>query len=137
MATNRQSANELVAIALARGSTVKEAALFANVCERTVTRRLESAEFRALVARYKNQILSEAIACLTSGASNASKKLHDLVDSDDEKIALGASKEIISLTLKARQLEGIEREVEEMKRRIDELIKANNEIASRAQESNQ
>lgn len=118
----REAANEMVALALARGATIEEAAELSGVNRMTIFRRLKTPEFREQVAALKRRILEEALATLQSGATKASKKLHDLADSPDEKIALGAAKEIISLTLKARQIDGLEREVEELRTRVAMLM---------------
>lgn len=127
LASNRYAADERMAMALAEGKTLTQAAAEAGVHHKTVARRLESADFRELVSKYKREILSRAVAVLADGCSEASAHLRALLQHEDARISLGAAKEIISLSLKARQLEGVERELEELRARVDAMAKQHEE----------
>jgi hypothetical protein len=126
--SGRKSGDDALALALAQGKTVKQAAEQASVSERTVYRRLESEEFKAEVARLRAGMVERAMGALADGMADAAVRLRELIRSESEAVSLGACRSMIELGVKlketcelearvaaieeARSREGVDREPE-------------------------
>lgn len=69
-----------------------KAAEAAGVTDRTVRNKLQKPEFRALVAKYQKQFISEAWGVMASGIKPMVRKLARLARNEDPKIQLAAAK---------------------------------------------
>jgi hypothetical protein len=112
--TGRFEADDVIATALAAGKPIAQAAKEGQVCTKTVRRRLDDPDFRRKVDRLKAEAVSQGVALLGRSVTGAAVELARLLKSDDEKIRLQAAKEIVGLTLKARQLTDLERRVDDL-----------------------
>jgi hypothetical protein len=104
----RENADELIASAIASGSTIAQAATFAKVSEKTVRRRLDSPEFSARVATLQRKAIGRAMGELTDGASEGVKTLRGLLTAQSESVRLGAARSLIELCLKTREAVALE-----------------------------
>jgi hypothetical protein len=122
--TGREEADEALAAALAAGKNFTQAGKVVGVCQRTVRRRLDEPEFRALVNRLKSELVESAVALLGKSMNAAASELAKLLKkSKDEKIRLAAAREILNTGLKARQVEEIERQLADLTARLDAMAK--------------
>ena len=112
--SGRREADEVLAANLAAGLTRAQAAQKAGVGERTARRRLRDPRFRKLVDELKAEAVGRAVSILGRSMTGAAVELARLLKSSDEKTRLQAAKEIIGLTLKARQQTDLERRMDEL-----------------------
>ncbi|HUY31442.1 MAG TPA: hypothetical protein VMV69_01580 [Pirellulales bacterium] len=106
--------DDALILALAAGSTVRDAAERAGVGERTVYRRLDDAAFRRRVTRARNRVFEQAIGRLTDASASAADTMRSLLSAESEAVRLAAAKSIIEISAKLR-------EIGELTRRLDEL----------------
>jgi hypothetical protein len=92
--------DEVLAEALARGQTRIGAARHANISLRTVHNRLKDPSFLALLRSYRKEFIDSAYGELASGLPAVVQRMKLLVDSEDQRIALAASKAYGALTVK-------------------------------------
>jgi hypothetical protein len=102
-AGGRKNADGALLMALAAGRTVQEAAQLAGVSERTAYRRLADPEFARQVSAARAEMVERAVGRMSDGMIAAADRLRVLVDSHDERVALGASRSVLELTTKLRE----------------------------------
>src|SRR5262245_56416408 len=114
----RSRADEALALALASGATVPEAALQARVSVRTVFRRLADPAFRGRIQAHRDRMTDAALGKLTSTLTAAADTLKDLLSTEAPAVRLGAAKALL-------ELGGIRlRESLELAERVAELERA-------------
>lgn len=86
----------LFALAIARGSTVREAARHANVSEQTGYRYAGDCRVSALANTYRRRIVRETCGRLATLGTRATERLSQLLDSSDEAIALKAATAVLA-----------------------------------------
>jgi hypothetical protein len=99
----RFRADAALALALAGGSTVAEAAAAAGVSERTCYRRLENAEFRRQIAAARAAMFDSALGRLAGGMGDAAGALRKLLRAKSDSAKLGAARSILELGSKLRE----------------------------------
>lgn len=113
--------DERLALELAKGETVRDAAVSAGVSERTASRRLTDIKFRRFVLKLRAEILERALSEMFHACTDAARTLRDLLANEDPKVKMGAAKAILETALKGRSLE-IAEDLEELRNKISELI---------------
>ena len=119
-ARGRQSADERLALELATGKTVADAAVAAGVAERTAYRRLADAAFAARVRELRRSVVSVAAARLADGMAGAADVLRKLMDHADPHVRFKAAKAVIELATKVTELSELQQQILEMERSIEE-----------------
>jgi hypothetical protein len=104
MTASRANADPIIALALAGGGTVEDAAKAANVCTRTVNRRMKDADFKAEVSRLRGEMISRATGRLAEGMGWAALVLRTLLTSSAEGIRLRAAAKILDSGLRVVEL---------------------------------
>lgn len=94
---------EQVILALASGSTTKNAAAATNTGTRTIDRWLQDANFRKRIAIVRGELFGQSVGVLIAIASRAAAKLGLLLDARDDKIKLGAARAVLELATKLRE----------------------------------
>lgn len=107
-AGGRKNADEALALALATGRTVEEAALQAGVAQRTAYRRLADPDFRQHVAELRTEMVGRALGKMADAMTEAADTLRELLTAEADTVKLGASRSILELGTKLR--EGVELE---------------------------
>ena len=109
---------EALALAIASGSTIKEAAVIANCSARSAYRLSSSPKFRSRVASIRSEITGQAVGRLTHAATFAADTLLALLSEDFEPSArLQAAKAILASL-------GPLAELSELRSRLDALERA-------------
>lgn len=108
MAGDGISKDELLALNLALGATVAEAAALAKVSERTARRRLALPEFRRRVSEVRGEALERATSLCMGGMSEGVQAMRALLGADSEQVRLGAARSLVQLGLALRQAAEIE-----------------------------
>jgi hypothetical protein len=119
-ARGRQNADEPLAVGLAGGLTVKEAARKAGVSERTAYRRLEDPEFRRHVAALRTEMTERAVSQLADAQADAALALRRLLKAKTDTVKLGAARSILELASKLQASVELERRLAELERRLAE-----------------
>lgn len=105
--------------ALASGSTVEEAALVAQVTDRTIYNWRTEAPFKQALQDMSDVIMGEAVTLLTGVTVRAIKILIDIAD--DTKVAPGtrvsAARTLLDSTLKTREMYELEKRIQELESR--------------------
>lgn len=83
--------NDILALALAKGRSVADAAVEAGVGRRTAFRRLADPTFKARIQALRGEMVAEALGRLADGMSEAADGLHALCKAESESVRLGAS----------------------------------------------
>lgn len=107
-ASGRRNADDRLALLLAAGKTVADAAETAGVSQRTAFRRLDDAEFRAGVTTLRGEMIGRAVGRLADASTKAVETLTALLTSDSATVRLGAARSILELGTKLREATEIE-----------------------------
>jgi hypothetical protein len=100
----RSSADEALALGLAIGKSVEQAATEAHVSRRTATRRLQDPAFRLRVSEIRKDLFDRACGIFTGGLAFAAQKLALLArDSKSEMVVLAAARSVIDYALRLRE----------------------------------
>jgi len=108
----------LLALSLARGKSVIDAAHEIECSPRTVQRYLRKPSFRALVSRFRGELIAEALGDMAGHMKRASQAFVSLLDHEDAKVRMRAARAVLTLGLRLRdsvelgdQVDRIEQEV--------------------------
>jgi hypothetical protein len=83
----RSTADEALAVALASGQTVRDAAA-AGIGERTATRRLADSDFHRRVAKLRAEMVQTALGRMTDAMTGAADTLRSLLTATSESVRL-------------------------------------------------
>lgn len=104
MARNRDAAFDLLALELASGLTVKDAAAKVGVSESCAQRKLrEDPAYRAKVEDLRAGLLAQASGLLVASMTEAVTTLRGLLTAESEMARLGAARSILELAIKVRE----------------------------------
>ena len=117
MARNGTPANAL-ALALAAGQSVRDAATSAGVSERTAFRRLADPEFAAQVAALRADMIRTAAGRLAAGMTDAADVLRALLTNDDPHVRHKAAVKLLEVGTKVVELADLQRRVDDLERRL-------------------
>ncbi len=99
----RRNADEALAMAVAAGQTLRDAAAAVGIGERTATRRWADPVFRRQVAELRAEMVSQALGKMADGMTAAADTLRGLLTADSEAVKLGAARTILELGNKLRE----------------------------------
>ncbi len=104
-ASKRERLGDSVALALARGSTVAEAARTCGVAESTVHRWLKEEPFRSQIRQLRGSILGPGIGRALDEVLKSVETFTKVRDMEqaDPRVRLDAAKALIDTALKGRQ----------------------------------
>jgi hypothetical protein len=93
----------LLALALASGTSIKDAAEQAGISRRTVERCLARPAFRQLVARLRGEMVATALGRMTDNMTRAADAVAGLLDTPEPHLRLRAARTLMSLGLRFRE----------------------------------
>ena len=103
MAQNGTVGDDLtLALALASGASVPDAARQAGMAVRTVYRWLARPEFRHRVARIQQSITRRAVGRISDGMSEAADALRELLKCEDHAVRLRAARALFEVGTRLR-----------------------------------
>jgi hypothetical protein len=124
MAENgRRKGLDALALALASGETLRDAARLASVGERTATRRWADPEFRSRVSELRVEMVARSLGRLVEGMAEGAETLRALLKAESESVRLGAARSLLELTLRVRD----HTELEERLRNLESRRAASDE----------
>jgi hypothetical protein len=98
----RRNADELLALAVASGQTLRDAAAAAGVSERTAARRRADPEFLRRVNDLRADMTRCALGRLADSMGEAAGKLRELLSAEADSVKLGAARSILQLGAELR-----------------------------------
>jgi hypothetical protein len=98
----RHTADHVLALCLAHGLTVGQAAEKAGVSRRLVSLRLRNDSFQELLTQARAALLERGRSALVAGLGQAIRRLRNLAASDDEDVAVKAATALAKLTAPAQ-----------------------------------
>jgi len=102
--------DDRLALAIASGASVRDAAQGAGVSERTAHRRLADPDFVRLVSLFRREMTTQALGMLTAASTEAATTVRSLLASNNETVRLGAVRTILDARTKlAEHTEIVER----------------------------
>jgi len=122
--SGRRNADDVLALELAAGKTLRDAALAAGIAERTATRRWADPEFRRLVFRHRGEMVGRAVGELADGMTDAAKTLRELLTCESLAVRLGAARSLLEIGVKAREAIELEERVRILEDQTTEPEKA-------------
>jgi Mg2+ and Co2+ transporter CorA len=101
---------------IAAAKSVEEGCRAAGITAQTWYNWLKDAPFKAEVDRQREAVTTEALDRLKGSVRVAVECLRSLLDVDEKSIRLKACGEVLDYFMKAREIEGIERRLDEIER---------------------
>ncbi len=120
--SGRKNGDTTLVLALAAGTTVKDAAAQAGMGERTVYRRLENVEFQQRVTAARSEMVSRAVGLLADAATDAVSTMRGLLSAESESVRLGAARGILELGTRLRETVELAAELQRLKDTVAERI---------------
>jgi hypothetical protein len=117
----RGNIDEPLAIALAGGATVRDAAAKVGCGERTAYRRWADSAFRRKVAELRADMVRQTVGRLTSIGGQTLDALEALLKSTDDRVKLGAVRTVLEHTFKGVETAELADQLAELQRRLDEV----------------
>jgi hypothetical protein len=117
MAGNGRNNADSLALALAAGDAVIEAASKARMSERTVYRRLADPAFRRHAQNLRGEMVGRALGRMTNGMSEAANVLRPLLEAKSETVRLGAARSLLEIGSKLRDSVELEARLEALEER--------------------
>jgi transposase-like protein len=112
----RRNADDALALALARGATLRDAAAEVGVGERTATRRWADLAFRGRVAEYRQDMVARCLGRMADGMSDAADTLRKLLTAESESVRLGAARALLEVGVKVRDSAEVGERIAELER---------------------
>jgi len=106
--------------ALLSASSIREAAKEAGIAEATLHRYLKDETFKAQYQAAKREVVQQAISQLQRSAGKAVKVLIEIAEDKEcpSSARVSAARTILETSLKAVELEDLEKRIEELEKKI-------------------
>jgi hypothetical protein len=114
--SGRRNADGALALVLATGQTVRDAAVAAGVGERTAPRRWADPAFRRRVADLRGDMVQRSLGRLSDGMAEAADVLRQLLKAEADTVKLGAARSLMELGAKLREVVELTSKVDELER---------------------
>ena len=88
--------------AMASGETVREASKKAGISERTGYDRASNPDWQKAIDGFGEEMFTKAAAEISTYLTDSSRKLHELLSSDSDQVALGAARALLDFGLRYR-----------------------------------
>jgi hypothetical protein len=123
--SSRRRADEVLILALAGGSSVRNAAAQAQVSERLVYSRLAEPEFRSRVDAARSDLVSRAVGRLADLGGLAADTLEGVLNDAEvgTRDKLTAARATLEFMLRGVEIDALSREVRELKRQLEGLTR--------------
>src|SRR5262245_61428781 len=121
----RSGADELLALGLASGLSIVDAARAAGVSERTARRRLGGEGFAGRVDELRDRMVSQAVGRLADATTEAADALRSLLRSGQEYVRLSAAREVLAAVYRLHydpKLREIDQELRRLRKRCPDLF---------------
>lgn len=116
MAGNGRKNADALALALAAGDSIVDAAAKAGMGERTAYRRLADPAFQQRIQTLRGEMIGQALGRMAAGMTEAADVLRALLKADAETVRLGAARSLLDLGVKMREAVELESRLDELER---------------------
>lgn len=116
MAANGRKNAETLALALAAGDSITDAAAKAGMSERTAYRRRADPTFRQRVEQLRAEMIGRAMGRMADSMTEAANALRALLSAQSESVRLGACRAMLELGVKLREAVEFEARLAELER---------------------
>jgi HEAT repeat protein len=116
-ASGRKNVDDLLALELAAGRTVADAAQAVSLSERTVYRRLDDPAVRRRVSELREDMIGRAVGQLADASTQAVATLAGLLMAESESVRLQAAKCILDIGMKLRESNELEQRIQALEER--------------------
>lgn len=111
----RTRGRQMLALGLARGLTVRDAAKEAGISERQAFRRLSDQTFQSEVRRLRDDIVHRTCSMLSEAGLAAVTTLKILMqEAPTDAVRLSAAKSVLDLGLRLREADGVLSRIEKL-----------------------
>jgi HEAT repeat protein len=114
----RRNADEALALALAGGQTLRDAAQGLGIGERTAARRWADSAFRHRVTELRAEMVERTLGRMVDGMSEAADVLRKLLAAQSESVRLGAARSLLELGVKLRETVELERRLADLEAKL-------------------
>jgi hypothetical protein len=121
MAGNGRKNADALALALAAGDSVPEAAVKAGMGERTAYRRLADPAFRQRIQALRGEMIGQALGRMANGMTEAADVLRALLKADAETVRLGAARSLLDLGVKLRESVELQDKVKQLESILEQV----------------
>jgi HEAT repeat protein len=111
---------EAVAVTLASGRSVREAAAGCHTGERTIKRWLNCCAFGRRVHELRADMVNRALGRLSDGMAEAADTVRALLKAESESVRLGAARSLLELGNKLRETVELEQRLAALETRLAE-----------------
>ena len=113
--------NDILALAIAKGHSVADAAAEAGIGRRTAFRWLADPTFKARIQVLRGEMVAQALGRLADGMNEAADGLRALCKAESESVRLGACRTMLELSLKLRECLETEDRLAALEARLSEV----------------
>lgn len=110
---------QLLTAYIANGFNLSRTAQQLNICRQTVSKRIKSNEFQALLTEYRKNLFQQSSQILLENTLRASKALVKLLASSNENVRLQSAVKILNLSADYTTIDDIQNELEILKSAIN------------------
>jgi hypothetical protein len=110
--TETPGRDEVLALCVARGSSIRAAGKAASCSERTASRLLNLPAFQQRVSGLRAELVRRAVGVLSDAATAAAVTLKRLLSGEAESTRLSAAKAIIDLSIRLTEFADLSKRVE-------------------------
>ena len=114
MSAEMDHPDDALILALASGSSWRQAAKLVGIGQATVGRRMKDTAFRALVTERRAALLDEAAGRLVGLMRQASATLKSLLGSQSDAVRLGAARCVLDAAVSIQSVIAFERRLSEL-----------------------
>ncbi|HYT92365.1 MAG TPA: hypothetical protein VEL76_26865 [Gemmataceae bacterium] len=114
----RRNADEALALAVATGQTLRDAAQAVGIGERTAARRWADAAFRQRVAQLRGDLVQRSLGRVADGMAEAADVLRQSLAAESENVRLGAARSLLELGVKLRENVELEARLQALEQRL-------------------
>ena len=116
----RRNADDSLALAVAGGRTLRDAAADVGIGERTAARRWADTAFRRRVTTLRGEMMARALGKIADGMADAADVRRKLLKAKSENVRLAACRAILELGTKLRDSVDVEERLQALEREHDE-----------------
>lgn len=121
--TEQNARQQRLLVELVRNPDIQAASKAAGIGRTTAYRWLAEPAFSDELARMRDEAMDEALGSVKSLTARAAEELHRLLDTDNERLRRLVCKDILSYSVRVREVEGLERRLACLEEKINPPMK--------------